>query len=154
MAGLNRRNLEIVMKKFLLAFGAVCLVSGSALSVGALAQDAKPKTVTKTFTYTKLNLEQKKLESKLFSLKKQLAKATTPEAKADVQGKIDKAVQQSQASGMTIEQVNNVLANLQAEEAIASIRQNTEVTYYDYQQTTSTITITFVDPQSGYNPGG
>jgi hypothetical protein len=142
------------MKKFLLALGAVCLVSGSALSVSALAQDVKPKTVTKTFSYTRLNKDQKKLEIQLNYLKKELAKASNPQAKAAVQEKIDKAVQQYQDKGMTIDQVNTVLANLQAEEAIASIRQNTEVTYYDYQQTTSTITITFVDPQSGYNPGG
>ena len=142
------------MKKFLLALGAVCLVSGSALSVSALAQDVKPKTVTKTFSYTRLNKDQKKLEIQLNYLKKELAKASNPQAKAAVQEKIDKAVQQYQDKGMTIDQVNTLLANLQAEEAIASIRQNTEVTYYDYQQTTSTITITFVDPQSGYNPGG
>ena len=142
------------MKKFLLALGAVCLVSGSALSVSALAQDVKPKTVTKTFSYTRLNKDQKKLEIQLNYLKKELAKASNPQAKAAVQEKIDKAVQQYQDKGMTIDQVNTVLANLQAEEAIASIRQNTEVTYYYYQQTTSTITITFVDPQSGYNPGG
>ena len=142
------------MKKFLLALGAICLVSSPALSVSALAQDAKPKTVTKTFSYTRLNKDQKKLEIQLNYLKKELAKASNPQAKAAVQEKIDKAVQQYQDKGMTIDQVNTLLANLQAEEAIASIRQNTEVTYYDYQQTTSTITITFVDPQSGYNPGG
>ena len=140
------------MKKFLSAFGAIWLVSSSALSVGALARDVKPKTVTKTFTYTRLNLQQKKLQSELNYLKKELAKASTPEAKAAVQARIDTTVQQFQASGMTIDQVNTVLATLHGEEAMASIRENTTVISIDVQQTetTATITITFVDPQSCY----
>jgi hypothetical protein len=144
------------MKKFLLALGAVCLVSSSALSVGALAQNAEPKTVTKTFVRAKLTSTQSLLHYNLRLLKKDLEKASTPEAKAKAQASIDEAISNAQANGMTIDEVNTVLANIQAEEAIATIQENTEVINLDGVETdtATTFTITFLDPQSGYTPGG
>ena len=144
------------MKKFLLAFGAVCLVSGSALSVGALAQDTKPKTVTKTFTVARnLTQSQQALRVELFTLRKTLAAAATPEAKALVQAQIDQVIEDAKADGMTIDQVNTVLAEVQTAEAVASIQESGTITNFDTQEseTVATITITFVDPQSGYTPG-
>ena len=145
------------MKKFLLALGAACLVSGSALSVGALAQDAKPKTVTKTFSIARnLTQRQQALRTELFTLRKTLAAAATPEAKALVQAQIDQVIEDAKTDGMTTDQLNTVLAEVQTAEAVASIQESAIITNFDAQEseTVATITITFVDPQSGYTPGG
>ena len=126
------------------------------MSVGALAQDTKPKTVTKTFTVARnLTQSQQALRTELFTLRKTLAAAATPEAKALVQAQIDQVIEAAKADGMTIDQVNTVLAEVQTAEAVASIQETATVTNFDNQEseTVATITITFVDPQSGYTPG-
>ena len=127
------------------------------MSVGALARDVKPKTVTKTFTVSSnksLTNTQVSLKNNLITLRQALAAAPTPEAKANVQAQIDEAISDAQADGLTADQLNTVLADIHTEEAIQSIDVNTVSDFSEAEtESLTTYTVTFVDPQSGYKPG-